>query len=1024
MSQKSDITKRHIKRAFEILTHQGPRAFINKVKLRLSERKAVAPAPTAEETIAFSDLDKAEVPFTGTLAVHLHLYYDDLAEEFATALKNIPVPFDLYISVRKELTDGRIAELKEIFEQTVKTSNAVKPRNAAGAGTNTAVSPVSAKAPATGRVTIRRTENRGRDIAPMYALFGKELSSYTIVLHMHSKKSLYTGSEQMDWRQYSVKALIGTPERVSEILTLFESRPDIGLVYPKRFAGMAPEAYGWLSNAKKGREFLESIGVPFHEGIFLYPAGSFFFVRNAAIRQVWDRKLTYEDFDEEAGQTDGTLAHVLERAIGRISSANGFEDAVVDTDDGKFHLGADRDTFAPVFRRDYTFLETELMSYDVISFDLFDTLLTRKYSSPDALFAMVPAAATEAVNIRKAARESATAPSENTLSSDTSAIQKYTPGDFRDLRIRAEIEAIEKKGASCTLTDIYACLQEMEKLSDEDRDRLMQAELTLEEDTLIPRRDMCTLYRKLISAGKTVLIVSDMYLPRSFYEIMLNKNSLTGYEKLYLSCEEGLRKDDGSLWEKVLSDWKGKTFAHVGDNQCADWQQLSDRKEKTLWIMSPAAEEKIAGIPELMSLDQTAAAKTMEAGKDSRSHDEAAISTSPFLPLLRGLSRNGGLFNSPFALAKDGQARFTDPYTMGYTVFGPLLYEYMVWLQESTPADACLAFLAREGWLFEQVYEIVTGDRAKEHGYLLTSRRAVSVAAIRTEDEIKGILRRKYDGGLHNLLEARLGAGPDILKQISDHQVHIADETAGEADDYEKVLSEIKPLLPALLKNAGAERKAYLSYLENALPEGVRDRAVLVDIGYAGTIQYYMAKLLQKPVAAAYLAVFSPHPGLAETGCRVLSMYRKEENSFADVIEKTQLFLESVLQAPYGQLLHFTDEGTPVYREEEGPSEGIKALQAGLLAYCRDRAAAEMLVGTRLSTDGKSAAKETVPSQHTSAGAARSAASRAYMEALYKELLVDHDYLSEKTAALFSVEDRYSQDTKLHLNPVTHRWEI
>ncbi len=46
------------------------------------------------------------------------------------------------------------------------------------------------------------------------------------------------------------------------------------------------------------------------------------------------------------------------------------------------------------------------------------------------------------------------------------------------------------------------------------------------------------------------------------------------------------------------------------------------------------------------------------------------------------------------------------------------------------------------------------------------------------------------------------------------------------------------------------------------------------------------------------------------------------------------------------------------------------------------------------------------------------------MEALYKELLVDHDYLSEKTAALFSVEDRYSQDTKLHLNPVTHRWEI
>ena len=963
MSQESDITKRHIKRAFEILTHQGPKAFIKKVKLRLSERKAVAPAPTAEETVSFSDLDKAKVPFSGTLAVHLHLYYDDLAEEFSNVLKNIPVPFDLYISVRKDLSDTRIEELKGIFDPAVRKNGTEKTvRTEAG---NTV----------SGAVTIRRAENRGRDIAPMYVLFGKELSGYDIVLHMHSKKSLYTGTEQMDWRQYSVNALIGTPDRAAEILTLFETRPILGLVYPKRFAGMAPEAYGWLSNGKKGRDFLESIGVPFHDGIFLYPAGSFFFVRNSAISQLWDRKLSYNDFDGETGQTDGTLAHVLERAIGQISAANGFEDAIIDTDDGKVHLGADRDTFAPVFRRDDVFLETELMSYDVISFDVFDTLLTRKYTSPDSLFAMIPAAAAKTAisGQNDTGSSSSTAPSVSMEKAILPVIRKYSPAAFRELRIRAEVEAIEKKGAYCSLDDIYSCLQVMEKLSEAERDCLMKAELTLEEDALIPRRDMCTLYRKLVAAGKTVLIVSDMYLPRAFYEKVLKKNNLTGYKNVYLSCEEGLRKDDGSLWEKVISDYKGKTFAHVGDNQQSDWQRLSDRHEKTLWIMSPAAEEKIAGIPELSI--------------------EGA-------PLLRGLSRNGGLFNSPFTLAKDGQARFSDPYTMGYTAFGPLLYEYMLWLQESTPENAYLAFLAREGWLFQQVYEIVTGDQAKGHGYLLTSRRAVSVAAIRTEEDIAGILRRKYDGGLLNLLEARLGAGPDILKKISDRQVHIADETAGESDDYEKVLYDIRLLLPELFENAAAERKSYLAYLVKALPEEVRDRAVLVDIGYAGTIQHYMAKLLQRPVNAAYLAVFSPHPGLAETESTFLAMYRSGENLFADAIEKTQLFLESVLQAPYGQLLRFTEAGEPVYREEEGPSEGIKALQAGLLQYCKDRASAERLVGASFVD------------------------SKAYMEALYKELLVNHDYLSKKTAALFTVEDRYSQDTRLHLNPDTHRWEI
>lgn len=938
MSQKSIILKRHAKRAFEILTRQGPKAFFKKLQLYFASRRDIPPAPNAEEKISFRELDETPLSAPGSLAVHLHLYYDDLAPEFAASLKNIPIPFDLYISVRSDLSEERMAELAALFGQAAGTGRAAG--NESGAGT-----------PAAGKVTIRRSENRGRDIAPMYVLFGKELSSYDFVLHMHSKKSLYTGSEQMGWRQYSVSSLIGSPDAASRLLKLIAGHPDIGLVYPKRYPGMVPEAYGWLANEKKGKEFLDSLGIPFRNTIFLYPAGSFFLVRNAAIRQIWDRKLSYLDFDEEKGQTDGTLAHVLERAISRVAAANGFRDAIADASDESFHIGADRDTFAPVFRRDPEYLDAELMSADVVSFDVFDTLLTRKYLEPSDLFAAIPAAC---------------------------GFSKIASEDFRKIRMEAEGEAMRQKKAFCSLSDIYDTLQGLLHLSAGERDALENAELALEKDTLLPRRDMAALFRALADAGKNIILVSDMYLPRSFYEDVLKENGLEGYERLYLSCEEGLRKDDGSLWEKVYADFPDRVLIHVGDNQRSDWQVLSDRGGRPLWIMSPAAEAQIAGIDAL----------------------SAALSRNA-PSLIRGLFRNGGLFNSPFALSKDGQARLTDSYAMGYSVFGPLFYEYMAWLQENTPKDAVLAFLAREGYLFEQIYELFAGNDAKDHLYLLTSRRAVSVAAVRSEEDIREILRRAYDGTLKNLLESRLGASPALAAGVPDRQVHIADPASGERDDYDKVMNAIAPLLPELIKNAAEERETYLSYLDSVLPEEKRKKAVLVDIGYSGTIQYHMAKLLQEPVKAAYLAVFDLNPGLPRLGCEVFAMYGKEKSPFADSIKKTLLFLECALSAPYGQLLRFEKNGQPDYRNDALPSDGIRFLQDGILSYCRDRASAENLSG-----------QQSVPE------------SRAFMEETYTELLVNHNYLKRETASLFTVEDRYSQDTCLHLNPDTHQWEI
>lgn len=163
---------RHAKRGFEILRRQGPKAFWNKVKIKLSENQMVYVAPQDEKIIGYDEMSILSEEKLGSLqdaagkphlAVQLHLYYEDLLPEFVENLGNIPCPFDLFVSIRDKDKDEREQSIRSIKE-------------------------ACKSIPTLRKVEVRATKNRGRDIAPMYVLFGQELRSYKYVLHMHSKK--------------------------------------------------------------------------------------------------------------------------------------------------------------------------------------------------------------------------------------------------------------------------------------------------------------------------------------------------------------------------------------------------------------------------------------------------------------------------------------------------------------------------------------------------------------------------------------------------------------------------------------------------------------------------------------------------------------------------------------------------------------------------------------------------------------------------------------------------------------------
>ena len=80
---------------------------------------------------------------------------------------------------------------------------------------------------------------------------------------------------------------------------------------------------------------------------------------------------------------------------------------------------------------------------------------------------------------------------------------------------------------------------------------------------------MQEVYEKLQRLGKRIILISDMYLPKEFIGRILDKNGYFGYDKLYVSCEYGKSKIDGSLFALVRSEQSGR-IVHVGDNARSD----------------------------------------------------------------------------------------------------------------------------------------------------------------------------------------------------------------------------------------------------------------------------------------------------------------------------------------------------------------------------------------------------------------------------------------------------------------------
>lgn len=255
-------------------------------------------------------------------------------------------------------------------------------------------------------------------------------------------------------------------------------------------------------------------------------------------------------------------------------------------------------------------------------------------------------------------------------------------------------------------------------------------------------------------------------------------------------------------------------------------------------------------------------------------------------------------------------------YDFGYCVFGPIIFEFLKWLDKETKNYDQLWFLSREGWLLKRGYDIYTENN--KGVYFLSSRRASSIAAVYDTDDVKEILSQYYKGGVKNLLYSRFGI-------ITDEDFYV--EMPGDTDT---VMSKID--LQSLLKKALKERENYKKYINSFYKN-----AAVVDVGYSGTIQYNLSKILENKIDGYYLCShFNNKPTKIGAICKSIYGVVNLVDELKNKVFKNQLYIEAVLKAPFGQLVNFDDNGNAVYDEDKSFDCEVESIQNGICDYIAD----------------------------------------------------------------------------------------
>jgi len=511
------------------------------------------------------------------------------------------------------------------------------------------------------------------------------------------------------------------------------------------------------------------------------------------------------------------------------------------------------------WKKNYVELSGLVQKYDVVSFDIFDTLLMRKIYLPMDIFLII----------------------ENKI---------QTEFGKKIFFVQARKNAASRLNNG-TIDEIYTEIQKAENWDDEFTERVKQYEIEVEKQFLTPRRDVVRLYNE-IKITKEVFFVSDMYFTRDILKELLGQCRISiSIDHIIVSCDYKKSKEDGTLWKYYADNIvKGKKALHIGDNEKADGEMVNRYGIDSYIVWS--------------------ANKILEG---SSIGNVTSYINSTFSSILIA-TFGSKLFNSPFALQKThGRIYFTNEKEAGYYLLGSVMYIFCEWLFNEIKKNQVkkCAFFAREGYLLTRIFKIYCQLKQQSHApeiiYMETSRRAVLTAAIRDKKDINEVAEFPYIGSVESFLYDRFG--------VSIENETLQQRAYADVDKYE-LENILERYEKEILSEARREKNNYMKYLESL---GLSSDFVIIDSQLYGTTQYYLGKMLDRRLSGYYFCACLDETNkyLDQNLMNGCFPGKKELDGRQSSIYKNAAFIEAFFTAPNGMLECIEDDGGRRYAENK-----------------------------------------------------------------------------------------------------------
>lgn len=567
-------------------------------------------------------------------------------------------------------------------------------------------------------------------------------------------------------------------------------------------------------------------------------------------------------------------------------------------------------------------LARRLLQYDVISFDIFDTLIYRPVSSPTDLFFWVG--------------------------------EKLQYMDFERLRREMEWIAREEKYErektyEVTLEDIYSVIEERVGIP---KELGMQAEISTELEMSFGNPYMLEVFRYLQGQGKTIICTSDMYLPGDVIRQMVEKSGFRGIDRYFISCEEKASKGDGSLFAKVVENYgPDRRYVHVGDHPVSDVEQARKAGMAAEFYQNA----NIAGMP-------------------YRAEDMSIMTGTLYRGIVNAHIHNGwNEYTQEYELGYIYGGLFV----LGYCQW---IHEYVC----IHGIDKIL-FLARDGDIIRKVYNQLYPEEVQSTEYVYWSRLAATKMGARyfKYDYFRRFIFHKVNQDytleqvfqsmeIADMLQQMCQELPEYGEQIICKKQQLGISETGRSIVQVRSESKITPASKLTDQNAWliveylkSNWEQVLAHYEEQLSAGGQyfqralggcKRAAAVDIGWAGSGAVVLNYLVRKHwhmdceiigLIAGTNTIHNAEPNMSEPmlygGQLVSYLYSQEHNRELwkkhDAAKGHNLFWEMLLESENRSFRGFSyadgQEGY-IWGEQDDNQQGIRELQQGILDYVSD----------------------------------------------------------------------------------------